>query len=595
MVDSDDIDGPGDDGLDHVRGAIERSQAIEPDEGEAGPEGCPVIPLGTNDGQYFYLTPLRQIARVRAKDHGPLGIIGLFEGKVAWLWEKFPVKRGGGQDGEEKVVGWHHQRAATWLMDQCRERGVVDVSVQIRGLGAWPDPVDPRSLVFHAGDAVLIGGQPQRAGMHDGYIYTASRPIDRPGDTPLTPAEAARLLVILETWNWRYEEIMPRLLLGWLAVAGVPAALGWRPSIWLSGDAETGKSTLIVLIRMLLAKTVHHLANISEAGLRQTLRMDALSAMVDEFETDGLGEIVDQVLTLVRVASSDISGSLVRGSGDGMAAFSRITACFLFSSIVVPPLSTANQDRLTLFDLQPLDKSFEDREAFRREFDAVAAFGPKLRRRVLDNWHRFRGCLDAYGAALARAGHRNRAADQLGTLLAGADLLLTDEVTTPERAEEYAALLPAERLAEDADRMPTHTRWLLDLITQPAGNWHSGVRLPIGQMIANCNRLGGDEQSSAELRALGLRVVPATEAEQRWRLKEPGLLVANRHMQLKRLFDGTEWAGLDWKLLLRRVPGAISAGKVNFGKQLQTRATLVPLSEVPIDAAPGAAQEVGDF
>lgn len=581
-----------DDGLGDARGAIDRAAVGEPEMGGEGPEGCPVIPLGTRDGHYFYLTPLKQIACYRFRDHSPLGIISLFEGEVAWLWSTFPIRRPAGDDGEEKVTGWHAQRAATWLMRNAKIAGIVDLSTQLRGLGAWPDDMEPSRLVFHAGDKVVMDGQELPPGRHGRYIYAASRPIDAPGASPLTPDQAKRLLMLLETWNWRYEEIMSRLLLGWLAVAGVPGALAWRPSIWLSGDAQTGKSTLMELLHRLMGSTAYHLANISEPGIRQALKCDAISVMVDEFEGTDLQEVVGQVLNLVRIASSSSSGESVRGSSDGVAAFTRLTTCFAFASIVVPPLSTANQDRLTLFDMRPLDEGKADdadpeeahrqREVFLHEFQAVARFGPALRRRVIDQWHRFRLCLDAYGAALARAGHKNRAADQLGTMLAGAELLLGDGIPTRQQADELAALLPAERLAEDVDDMPTHTRWLLDLITQPAGNWHSGQRAPIGKLITNCIPPRWDETSAAELRALGLRVVPQAEAEERWKIKDTALLIANRHMQLKRMLEGTEWAGVDWKLVLRRAPDARAAGVVSFGQEVITRATVIPMSQVPI-------------
>lgn len=572
-----------DEGLGESRGAIDQAPVGEPFEDGEGPDGCPVIPLGTQDGFFYYLTPLKQVARLKPRDHSALGIIGLFEGRVAWLWKTFPQKRPAGEGEEEKVVGWHPQRAATRLMQLAADRGVVDVSTQLRGLGAWPDELEPDRLVFHAGDVVIADGEERPPGRHGRYIYAAARPIDRPGKSPLTPADGHRLLTLLETWSFRYEEIMPRMLLGWLAVAGVPAALQWRPSIWLTGDAQTGKSTLIDLLHRLMGNTAHHLANISEAGVRQALRCDAISVMVDEFEGVELQAIVGQVLNLVRVASSENSGESVRGTGEGTAAFTRLTTCFAFASIIVPPLGTANQDRLTLFDMQPLDVGHAERAQFQREFKAVSKFGAALRRRVLDQWPRFRACLDAYAAALSAAGHKNRAADQLGTMLAGADLLLRDDVPDKEQVAALVALLPVERLAEDVDEMPTHTRWLLDLITQPGGNWHSGQRTPIGQLIANCIPPSWDDTSASELRALGLRVVPATEATERWGLKECGLLVANRHMQLKRLFDGTDWAGVDHKLLLRRVPGAKAAGAVPFGRTVKTRATLVPMSEVPID------------
>jgi predicted ATPase len=34
-------------------------------------------------------------------------------------------------------------------------------------------------------------------------------------------------------------------VLGWIAAATIGGALDWRPSLWITGDLSTGKSTLL--------------------------------------------------------------------------------------------------------------------------------------------------------------------------------------------------------------------------------------------------------------------------------------------------------------------------------------------------------------
>ena len=59
-------------------------------------------------------------------------------------------------------------------------------------------------------------------------------------------------------------------LLGWLVLAPVCGALNWRPHIWLTGGAGTGKTTILKLfIRPLLGGVVQSATGgTTEAGLR---------------------------------------------------------------------------------------------------------------------------------------------------------------------------------------------------------------------------------------------------------------------------------------------------------------------------------------
>lgn len=228
---------------------------VTPQDDGPDPETCAVKPLGTYGGRYYYLTRLGQLAELGYSHHTTLGIGGrLFEGDVAWLEHHFPRYAGRGKNAE--VVGFDDGKAAWWFMRRAAACGIVDVAADLRGLGAWADPDDPGRLVFHAGDAVLIGGKWCPPGRHGRHLYAAERRIDRPGDVALSKADAGDLLKLIGGWRYAGRDITPRLILGWLVAAGVPGALEWRPSIWFSGDKGTGKTTLLWLLYKLLGSAV---------------------------------------------------------------------------------------------------------------------------------------------------------------------------------------------------------------------------------------------------------------------------------------------------------------------------------------------------
>jgi hypothetical protein len=130
-------------------------------------------------------------------------------------------------------------------------------------------------------------------------------------------------------------------------------------------------------------------------------------------------------------------------------------SCFYFTSILMPAMLAQDRNRMAILELKPIPRGAREPMLERAK---IVELGAQLRRRVIDQWERFDATLAAYRRALAGVGHSGRSADQFGTLLAFADLLLYDG---PEPDPEVLRLgrgLEASDLAETADNrsaMPT--------------------------------------------------------------------------------------------------------------------------------------------
>jgi hypothetical protein len=114
----------------------------------------------------------------------------------------------------------------------------------------------------------------------------------------------------------------------------------------------------------------------------------------------------------------------------------------------MPAMLAQDRNRMAILELKPIPP--EAREPM-LERAAIVELGKQLRRRVIDQWDRYDATLVAYRRALALTGHSGRSADQFGTLLAFADLLLYDG---PEPEPEVLTIGPmrcAADLAETAD------------------------------------------------------------------------------------------------------------------------------------------------
>lgn len=557
--------------------------------GRRGAGPSPLVPLGMNSGTYYYLTPSGQLAETRANGLQKLGILGLYEAEAGWLHKAFQQTRL--VDGEEVPTGWNASKAAEWLIHQAARCGLFDPSSDLRGAGAWPrsaDLTDPP--IAHCGGSIYDAASAtwHDPGRYEGKVWPTLKPQPRPADEAATREEVDRLLALLGRWNWAGSRaVSARLVLGWIAAAMVPACLDWRPHVWVSGDKGTGKTTLLDLLHRLLGDAALHLADTSEAGVRQALGISARPVLMDEVEPEGEVDRVMRCIRLARLASSRAGGKVARGSIGGNATLQSLETVFLFSSITRPPLPPQDLDRLTLLELWPLEAGAEGAASIAGELRSVGRLGGALRRRLFDRWRQVAPTLAAFQYRMSERRIGAREADQVGTLLALAWVIIHDEM--PPEATIDAWVEEVRRGADGVERASEHDRCLSHLLTASVPNWRAGRPTVVGELVrealAECGPNGAGNAMDA-LRSLGIAIVdplthrqPASPPEN----DQAFLAVANNHHGLYSIFDGTDWGDRGhrsgaWPQLLLRCDGASrSPNAISFHGQKQ-RATLIPLA-----------------
>jgi len=549
------------------------------------PEGCRVIPLGIDGKTRFYLDANRQLIALKVDEHTRLGIAGLF-GDYTWqLFEYWPRL---GRDGD--VTGWRPEAGSEALMAACARKGPWQPFETERGLGAWRG--DEGELVLHCGDVILsfprgpkaysrrVEGSP---GVIGRYVYPAAPGMPRPSPEIAKPGEhgpAGELLSLLRSWNWRRGEIDAVLLLGWVGAAIIGGALGWRPLIWITGSRGTGKSTLHELVRHLLGSVVQ-VSDPSAAGIWQKLRHSTLPVAVDELEAEEDNRKGNAIVKLARQAAS--GGLVLRGGADHQASEFKARSAFLFSSILMPSLQPQDRSRLAVLELGELPPGARSPALEPKRWSAA---GVALRRRLVDGWGRFDETLAYYRAELALAGHNARGADQFGTLLACADVLLFDAMPEADSADGWISQLGAASLAENEEEAQDEDRCLRHLMTSPIDPYRSGTRQTLDHFVAIAagETQGEPLEANRLLGTYGLKVLfDGTPRLPKW------LAVANSHRGLADLFAGTHWAEKPgassvWRQALRRLPGAMPSGTaVRFGTtgdKATGKATLIPMALV---------------
>lgn len=554
------------------------------------PADCPVVPLGKDGETHNYIGAERRLVRLAPRDHSRNGLVSLFGGSdyLQRIWPAFTPLG--------SLRGFKPDAVTDALMKACSKRGSWSPADRVRGPGAHLGAGG--KLILHCGDGLLIDGQWHEPGLIDGYLYPAGNIGPRPkpgiaGGGDGGPGDW--ILSKLETWNWKRPKVDALLMFGWLCAGVLGGALSWRPLVWVSGPRGTGKSTLQGFIRSVITcgmqEGIVSISDATAAGIWQKLVHCTYPVGVDEIEATADNRKVQAVVALARQAAS--GGVILRGGAEHQGREFTVRSCFLFSSILIPPLLGQDLSRLAILELRPL------KEGPQMVIDEATAgqVGRALRARLVQQWARFGRVYQTFRGALIEHGkHDARGADQFGTLLAAAWVALWDQDPGAEDLKRYGVDLSADALRgvtdETADEINCKNH-LLGFIDRELT-----MGKTVGELLAIACRpdpqaslgvAGGSPEKTDQQRArehlarLGLVVVWEAEAgnvlEPRW------LRIANRSNNLGKVFAATHWAAAPgaagvWRQAFVRLPGCDTDGnKTRYFAGAESKCLRVPIGQ----------------
>ncbi|MCM0018419.1 MAG: hypothetical protein NBV67_00330 [Tagaea sp.] len=599
-----------------------RDDAPPPKEkaGETVPPDCPVRPLGRAEGIYHFLTAAGEILSFKARDLAQANLAALFDGDTFWLRQAFPDwgKKSNDDIREAEAAGkvapgFRVNSARDYFMRECAKSGIKNPYARLRATGSWR--AANGDLILHLGDEVRRiaadgGGETRFApGCEiDGKIYCAREAEPRPAEAPATKEDAALVHELLGLWNWRAPSEAPRLLLGWLCAGYLSGALYWNPHIYVTGDAGDGKTAFEAVLRAGYGLRAKRSADPSAAFIRQSMRGAARPVLVDEIENKDVGRRADDVIETARLASSADQAATGRGSAGGEAQEYELRGCFYFSSILHPPMKPQDLSRITIFDLQPLsaDPTGEKKTRIVRGTAWLAGISNALHRRVIGLWPRIDEVRKKYELAIAKLDKKARVADQFGTMLALAHLVLDADPYDQDWIDGFVKALDLDTFVE-RDESESESQSCVSRLLSFVADTHSGgsrrtlgwlarhvglgKNVGEGERFANQETLGTyglrverDLLTHAQLEAAGLKAQPAPG---------PWLVVAHTFDGLDAVFKGTRWERGVWNQALRRVPGAKQNPKrgVRVGG-LVRKGMWLPLADIVSGKAWGLSEDI---
>lgn len=475
--------------------------------------------------------------------------------------------------------GFDSKAAANWIMEQCNALGYFTDDI-IRGRGAW---LDNGNIVIHTGNNLIVNGSKMALGEYKSeYLYELGKSMQITADNPLRPEEAKPFVTSLMKLNWG-SKVNAALLTGWLAIAPLCGVLEWRPHLWITGSAGSGKSWLFKIVtKMIKNISLMAQADSSANGIRQALSNDALNVIFDEAEgnTDQDRERMENVMALMRAASSGNSAPILKGSQSGQAKEFFVRSCFAFASINPQFDKSSDVRRITLLEISkhPNDEVFKDVDNTFKKL-LTNDFIQRFQARSINLIPNILQSISIISDTITFMMSSRELGDQLGTILGGFWHVLNDDVITAEESEQLVAtiLLDLNFGSVETKEMTDEEACLQAILSRQERIENEGIPSlktvgEIAEIASSRPTPIGFKQDAADdaLKRLGLRIIVKDNIEY--------LAIQNKSNWVKAALKGSPWVK-SFSKVLKRIKGAKSDFQ-RFSSGIKGNCVIIPISEI---------------
>jgi putative DNA primase/helicase len=321
--------------------------------------------------------------------------------------------------------------------------------------------------------------------------------------------------------------------------------------------------------------------NSTEAGLRQTLKNDALNVIFDEAEgeTDDAQARIQNVMGLMRAASAHAGAPILKGSKSGTSQSFRIRSCFAFASIVPQIVHDSDKRRVTVLEIAKHKNAqrFKDIEKKRIEL-LTDDYVRKFQARMILNLDKILESIKIFTDTIAVEIGDRALGDQLGAMLGGWWHCNNDEVVTDGQAiaiiiDLVKALNIGDEESKDLTDEERCLQFLLSAEEFVQGEYTGTAS--VGELVevvssGTFQTRIQHQDADRKLKMLGLKVVEQNGVEY--------LAVLNTSAWVLSRLKGTAWTK-SHSQVLSRIPGTIKK-QMRFSSGVKGRSILIPMNYV---------------
>jgi hypothetical protein len=332
------------------------------------------------------------------------------------------------------------------------------------------------------------------------------------------------------------------LFAGWMLAQIVQPVWSWRPHLWLTGSAGSGKTQLLSLLEGLSGPLAMRREgkSLTEAGFRQDMGSDGVYAFIDEFEKS---EHRDALIEYLRSASR--GGTIVKGTTAQKPVHFFIRHSVLLASIEYSLARSAERSRFLIVELKKDDS--------RKPVLPNAAKMEELRLQILGFalWASFRAktLIETLGRI---PGFEDRLVESYAVPLSMISLCESDPLNVLRNM--VTTFLHRAQLVDQQDVQTDEEKILRDLCfakvrvpmeQQTSSDKQSIVYLDFGVAQAlDKLRQASDSALDDALQAVGIK------------LTNEGPLFIVPDIVTRKLLRDTPWGNLNLEPILKRITGA---------------------------------------
>ncbi len=378
----------------------------------------------------------------------------------------------------------------------------------------------------------------------------------------LTPGEVKKiwtwLVATVQRWRW-VQPFSAEILAGQIIATILQATWSWKAHTYLCAKRNTGKTTFLNTLATLLGPLAQQFGpGTTEPAIRQDVGTRGHYVLLDEFERF---EKREKILALLRVGNQ--GGTVVKGTPSGQALSFRIDALAWVASIEHAADSAANRSRFLTFELQQVTTEQK-------------ALGLPSTAKLAD-WRRA-----LYLVALRRFRKFWQAADQLKVLPdTGLDGRIQDALAVPcaiwatltdnDPADVLQKVAKAWKPTLDQQIVEDEFALLRDILQHKFKTDQHAIfvdnrlrPMTVGQAV-----IAGHADS--DLETLGIKCTRAHTGQ---------FIVAFwPHAVRRHCLKGTQWANLNIRDILLRLPGA-TATRLRLAEMRNARVVAVPIEVI---------------
>jgi putative DNA primase/helicase len=446
----------------------------------------------------------------------------------------------------------------------------------IRGRGAW---IDNGKIIIHAGDLLIVDKQavPLKT-FKSRYVYEIGERLGF-GTSQMLSSKQSRFLIDSAKWLTWEREINAYLLAGWCVIAPFCGVLQWRPHIWVTGPAGSGKSWVMdnFIKRILGGTAVVVQGKTTEAGIRGLLQNDARAVLFDESDVDSQNdkERIQSIISTARSSSYHDGGVVGKGTQSGASRTYTMRSCFAFSSIGVHINQQSDRTRFTMLGLLAFEGKRRKEEFidFEREWHATVTddYVEALQSRTLDLLPIILKNAKTFASAVDTVIGQRRIGDQVGAMLAGA----------------YSLTSIREITFDDAVKWVQDRDWTEERALELTKDEYQLLSKIISKVVFVESTEGRKERSVGEMILIVISARSdwtVTEVDARERLRRMGIiirdssiLIANNSDEIMSIIRDTAWSK-SYSRVLERIPGAQKVKPLAYCPGIKQRGVSIPLS-----------------